>query len=70
MPLIDLNRQTNMHVGLHRKAIAHLVGVADVNHRAVHLLDREIVQRCAQCIFRLANLLAVGIFHPIATDGI
>ena len=30
-------------VGLYRKSVAHLGDISDVNHRAVHLLDRQIV---------------------------
>ena len=32
-------------VRLHREAVAHVRDVADVNRRAVHLLDRHIVER-------------------------
>ena len=56
------------NVGLHREAIAHLGDVADVNHRAVHLLDRQIVQDLQDLgagvephiVFAVADLLCAG----------
>ena len=56
------------HIGLHRKAIAHLRDVTDIDHGAVHLPDRKVVEGChnlgtavqSHAVFPRADLRAAG----------
>ncbi len=55
-------------VGLDCESVAHLCHIADVNHRAVHLLDRQIIQHLQDLragvephvVFAVANFLRAG----------